>query len=341
MSIAEYPEASGPPAALLQRLAHELAQLVSHWSSQFDLLDSTDQERGFVVEIDNEARAHLRFGDGELGMLPAARTTFSARYRVGNGPAGNVGPEAISRLVFRQTVSGSGIRRVRNLLAAQGGISPEPVAEVKLFAPQGFRSDLQRAVTADDYVALVEREFRDSIQHATAALRWTGSWYEAQLAVDPRGAEETAEAFRKSITDRLYLYRRLGHDVAVQLTRYVPLEIELTVCVKPQYLRGHVEGALLDVFSNRTLPDGRLGFFHPDNFSFGDDVFLSKLVAIAQAVDGVQSVEVTTLNRLNELPNFEIENGVLPLGPGEICQVDNDPSFPERGRFSLVMRGGR
>src|SRR5262249_55716776 len=51
--IAEYPEASGPPAALLQPLANELAQLVGHWSPQFDLLDCTDQDQRFIVEIDN------------------------------------------------------------------------------------------------------------------------------------------------------------------------------------------------------------------------------------------------------------------------------------------------
>ena len=133
----------------------------------------------------------------------------------------------------------------------------------------------------------------------------------------------------------------MGHDVAVTPAQFVPLEIVLNVCVKPSYLRGHVEAALLDIFSNRTLPDGKRGFFHPDNLSFGDDIFLSRLVATAQSVTGVQSVEVTTLKRLNELSNLEIENGVLPLGPGEICQVENDRNFPERGRMTLVMRGGR
>jgi len=33
--------------------------------------------------------------------------------------------------------------------------------------------------------------------------------------------------------------------------------------------------------------------------------------------------------------------GVLKLGPFEIAQLDNDPSFPERGRLTLDLRGGR
>jgi hypothetical protein len=70
-------------------------------------------------------------------------------------------------------------------------------------------------------------------------------------------------------------------------------------------------------------------------------VYLSKLVAAAQAVPGVQHVEVTKLERLYDGPNGEIKKGLLPLATGQIAQVDNDPDFPEHGQFHLVMRGGR
>lgn len=121
----------------------------------------------------------------------------------------------------------------------------------------------------------------------------------------------------------------------------MPLDIELLVCVLPHYLRGHVKAELLDVFSNRMLPDGRLGFFHPDNLTFGEGIYLSKLVAVVQAVAGVESVAVNKLERLSEGPNDEIKNGILPLGPLEIARLDNDPSFPENGRLTLILGGGR
>ena len=68
---------------------------------------------------------------------------------------------------------------------------------------------------------------------------------------------------------------------------------------------------------------------------------LSKMVAVAQAVPGVESVTVTKLERAFEGPNREIEDGVLPLGPFEVARVDNDPSFPEHGTLKLTVRGGR
>jgi hypothetical protein len=95
------------------------------------------------------------------------------------------------------------------------------------------------------------------------------------------------------------------------------------------------------VFSNRDLPGGRRGFFHPDNLSFGEAVHLSRLVAAAQGVEGVESVRVRRLKRLSERRRDEIKEGVLPLGPLEVARLDNDPNFPEHGRLVLEVRGGR
>ena len=314
---------------------------LADWSPQRDLLSSHNPDRHFVVEMDNERRAHLRFGDDELGQRPDAGTTFRAKYRVGNGPSGNVGAGAIAHVVMcSQTLSG-GIISIRNPLPAGGGIAPEPIAEAKLFAPHAFRQRLERAITAEDYAAIALREFGDRVQRTAATLRWNGSWYEILVAIDPFGQEEADPALLADITGRLHRYRRIGHNLVVQSARRVPLDIELIVCVLPSYLRGHVKAALLDVFSNRRLSDGRLGMFHADNVSFGDGIYLSVLVAAAQAVAGVESVKVTKLQRLYEPANGELDNGVLPLGPLEIARLDNDPSFPENGRLRLDMRGGR
>jgi hypothetical protein len=64
-------------------------------------------------------------------------------------------------------------------------------------------------------------------------------------------------------------------------------------------------------------------------------------VAAAQAVAGVECASVTELRRLFEPANRELETGVLPLGPQEIAQLDNDPNFPEHGQLKIVLGGGR
>jgi hypothetical protein len=155
------------------------------------------------------------------------------------------------------------------------------------------------------------------------------------------GGEDPAHNLLRTIQHHLWRYRRIGHDVDVRAAVYVPLQVGLTVCVKPDYLRGHVIAAVLDVLSNRILPDGRRGLFHPDNLTFGQAVYISPLVAAVSMVPGVESVQVDQFNRYGSPDDQPLEDGFLPLGPLEIARLDNDPSFPENGQLSLHIGGGR
>jgi hypothetical protein len=399
--LSNWDGASPIPVELRGALVTDLTALLETWHPKIDLLESGPDDTDFVVEMDDDGYAHLRFGDGNLGQMPEAGTTFQADYRVGNGPAGNVGAEAIRYLVLRQAADAQSLTP-RNPLPATGGTAPETVAEVKLFAPSAFRTVLERAITGDDYATLaqdnarrlaerpallavtpdgldadpapraggsidraaVEEEPRRTpvlgpdvcyapfqrLQGAKGTLRWTGSWYEALVAVDPLGAKAADAELVAEITAYLEPYRRMGHDLEVRSAQYVPLDLTLMICVLPGYFRGDVEAALLGIFSNRVLPGGRLGFFHPDNLTFGEGIYVSRIVSAAQAVRGVQNVQVTRLVRyeIGEPPpgagpaqNEHPSHGVFALAPFEIARLDNDPNFPENGRFILNMRGGR
>ncbi|CAG0930506.1 hypothetical protein TFLX_01792 [Thermoflexales bacterium] len=336
---AAYQEA--PSADLLKTLVNELTRRYFCWRAQLDLLSSGSDDRHFVVELDNDGVAWLRFGDEVCGQPPEAGSSFSAEYRIGNGTRGNVGAESIAHLVFRHDLVSGATLTVSNPLPARGGTNAEPLSEAKLFAPSAFRKVLSRAITVEDYAYLAQREFKTHVQRAAAVLAWTGSWFEADVALDPSGSAEAAPILLDQVAHTLQRYRRIGHDLEVQWAAYVPIELELSVCVLPHFLRGHVKAALLDVFSNRNLSKGQRGFFHPDNLSFGVSLYVSQLVAVAQAVPGVESVRVTKLKRQFGDPQHELENGVLPLSPLEVARLDNDPNYPERGQLTLVMRGGR
>lgn len=309
-----------------------------NWQPRQDLLSSSGEDHHYVAEMDNQAFAHLRFGDGELGRAPLAGEHFTASYRVGNGASGNVGADAISHIVLKNPTSGIQLLP-RNPMPAAGGKQAEPMDEVRLFAPYAFRADLQRAITAEDYATLANRHPR--VQRAAATLRWTGAWYEVVVAVDPKGKTEADQKLLDEIECLLRPFRRIGHELKVVKADYVPLDIAMTVCVKPHYLRGHIKAGLLDLFSNRVMPDGRLGFFHPDNLTFGAGIMVSKLVALAQSVTGVENVVATRLQRLGGVAGRELADGILQLGPREIARLDNDPVFPENGKIEFTLGGGR
>lgn len=332
----------GPlPGGVRADLTHFLRSLVRTWQPRADLLDSGPDDAHFVVEIDDDRRAHLRFGDGDCGRRPNAGETFVARYRLGNGPAGNIGADVLECVAFRNAYPSGITLTSRNPLPARGGMRAEPIAEAKLRAPQLFRHRLQRAVTAADYAAIVMRDFKSAVQRAAAKLRWNGVEREVVVAIDAFGGSEPDSELLARIDRHLRRFRRIGHDLDVVSARQVPLDLGLEICVKPGYLRGHVKAALLESLGNRKRMDGRLGLFHPDNVAVGESVYLSRIVAEAQRIDGVESVVVSRLERLYEGPNGEIDAGLLTLGSMEVARLDNDPGFPENGRLSLTMRGGR
>jgi predicted phage baseplate assembly protein len=261
-----------------------------------------------------------------------------ADYRVGVAVRGNVGADAILRILFDSSLVRNANLRPRNPLPAWGGGAPEPIAEVKLLAPTMFRRRLARAVTADDYARLAE--LHPAIQRAAAMLRWNGSWTEVPVAIDPLGGQASA-GLLEEVRRLLEPYRRVNHDVVVIAATYVPLLLGIHVCVQPGYLRGHVEVALRKVLGSRRQRAGEAGLFHPDRLTFGQNVHVSEIVSAAQAVAGVASVEVTALQRLHGTPALELEESVLRLGPLEIARLDNDPNFPENGRLDLRVEGGR
>jgi hypothetical protein len=294
------------------------------WTVQRDLLASGADASEFVVETENDGHALLRFGDGVNGRTPLKSEELKARLRIGNGAVGNVGAEAIGHVVA------NGINGVRNPMAAQGGIDPQPLSQAKLYAPQAFRRQ-ERAVTANDYAAMIEREPR--VQRALATRRWTGSWYTMFITVDRRGGGGIDAQFEDQLRAFIERYRLAGHDVEIDAPVFVPLDVELHACTRPGYFAADIEQRLLDVFSAGRLPGGGTGFFHSDRFTFGQPVYLSAVIAAAMAVPGVSYVTPVRFQRLGRNPAGEIASGRIAMARLEIARLDNDPNAPENGRL--------
>ena len=310
------------------------------WDPRRDLLASGKFDRAFVAEVEEDGRAHLRFGDDENGKAPAVKTAFTATYRVGNGTAGNVGADVLCQVALSPAgpVPADGIEKVRNPLSAWGGVERESLEQARQYAPQAFRRQ-NRAVTEADYAEVAERH--PEVQRAAATFRWTGSWYTVFLTVDRVGGQKVDAAFEARLRAHLERFRMAGYDLEVDGPRPVALELRLEVCVEPDHFRSQVKAALLERFSNRVLPDGSRGFFHPDDWTFGQPVYLSRIYAAASEVEGVESVKVMSFKRSGRPQQREIEDGVLPIGRLEIAVLDNDPSFQENGRLLISMGGGK
>jgi hypothetical protein len=318
-------------------------KIITRWKPVSDLISSDRFSREFVIEMENDGTAQIRFGDDKQGMNPETSLTdgldysapLYATYRVGNGVEGNIGSKTITRIVDSKRFDTFGIIKVYNPMPTKGAKDPESLDEIVQKAPYAFRKQ-ERAVTEFDYVDILKR--RSDIQGAAAKIQWTGSWYTVYIAVDAYGGRKKVDnKFKADLRKFLDNYRSVGSDVEILEPKYVPLLIEVKVYVDEYHDKSEIRKELLELFSNRVLSEGRLGFFHPDNLTFGQSVILSKIYSTIMKVDGVTSTTVTKFSRMDR-PNYDYrEVGKVEMSLFEIAQLDNDASFPENGRISFVV----
>ena len=105
-----------------------------------------------------------------------------------------------------------------------------------------------------------------------------------------------------------------------------------------------MQQAVLQALSNGNLPDGAKGFFHPDNFTFGDNLFVSRIYGAVMAVSGVQSAQITRLARSHaarpdQETNINLAQGFLSAGADQVVRLDNDRNFPQNGTLTVVSSG--
>lgn len=307
------------------------------WLPKHDLLESGRFARDFVVETEADGRARLRFGDGLQGLEPSPGSRFWAVYRIGSPPRGNVGPRTVTQLVTDGNRT-AGLAGASNDVAAQGGVLPEDIEVARRNAPQAFHVQ-QRCVTEGDYVTLTERF--PGVFKAQCVKSWNGSGTTATVAVQRQGGRTADDAFLRKVDLYLRPFLLLGHQLEVRAPFLVPLLVGLAVEVEPSHLKSTVRDDLLQALGDRCLADGRVGFFYPDRFTFGQPVYLSELIAAAMAVHGVASVEALEFHRLGREQGNELETGRIEMDRLEIAQCRNNPAAPHQGRIELRLTGGQ
>jgi hypothetical protein len=329
------------------------------------LFASTAFDTHMVAETGNDGLAILRFGDDQYGqrLMRGGTRPISARarYRIGNGRAGNIGHGALFHVIEPDAAdrvdpaNPAGpplpfpvLTALRQPLPMAAGADPQPIEALRQLAPAAFRAETYRAVTLADWEAVAAR--LPGVSAARASFRWTGSWQTLFVAIHPADPDDLVRLpgggvsldadFAARLTAALARYALAGTEIAVIAAVYVPIELDIRLCIMRGHFRGDVLTAATAALSNRRLPGGATGFFHPSNFRFGTAVYLSRLHAALMAVPGVESAAVEVMKRFWAAPNGELARGLIELAPSEIARLDNDPSQPEFGVLRLSGVGG-
>jgi hypothetical protein len=199
-----------------------------------------------------------------------------------------------------------------------------------------FRARPERAVRDEDYRARAED--LEWVQQANAIGRWTGSWISEFVTADPFDSFELSEERREELAARMDAVRQAGREVHVLPPRYLPIDLDISICAADGSYPGHVKKRVLDALTHGGEA-GETSFFDPDNFTFGVPLRRSAIEAAVQAVPGVKGV-IAICIRVRRVGGWRAFNeATLPVGLNEIIRVQNDPRFPERGSIKVRVLG--
>ncbi|HKC65921.1 MAG TPA: baseplate J/gp47 family protein, partial [Pyrinomonadaceae bacterium] len=341
-----------PPQSTLQVTVVQNGGGSETWREVPSLIHSDDSDENgahFIVETDEEGLSYVRFGSGTNGKELPENATVTCAYQVGNGLEGNIGfdtlihfnPAANNFLKLDnknpQPKDTSSIIGCWNPFDITNGRSPEPAAEIIRRAPEAYRIRQLRAVTLQDYIRRAEE--LPEVSRAAARYSWTGSWRTVRITIDPAGTNVLEEDLRRKIARYLDAVRLIGEDLEIRPPQFVPLEIHVSLCAKPDFWPEDLRSILEQEFSDGWTPDGRMGFFHPDLWTFGQSLMASQITDRVLRVAGVEHIISVTMKRWNYPTSATTE--ITDVAYNEIIQVLNDPDHMEQGFIDFDVRGGR
>jgi hypothetical protein len=269
------------------------------WHEAPDLYQLRPRDRKYVLRRDDEGNTTVRFGDGVHGArLPSGVENVEAVYRTGIGLAGLVGKDRISLLATRPL----GVKSVTNPVAVTGAADPESRDQARRNAPMTVLT-LDRVVSLRDFEDFA-RSF-SGIGKAQARMLWASGRRLVHLTVaGVNGAPVVpGSALDRNFREALDRLRDPFQALAVETYEHLLFRVRLKVKVDGDFVRetvlAGVEAALRDAFSF-------------DARDFGQSVFLSAVMAVAQGVAGVTYVDVDSL-RLDGQPDSTLADRLTAL----------------------------
>ncbi|MFI0237704.1 putative baseplate assembly protein [Streptomyces sp. NPDC016845] len=249
------------------------------WHETDSLAGRAPDERVYVTGVTEGGRTTVTFGDGVHGArLPTGHENVRARYRVGVGRAANVKAGRITQLTTRPL----GVSSVVNPLPATGGADPDGPGSARRNIPLAVTA-LDRLVSVPDYADFARA--RAGIGRASARQLSDGARQIVHVTV--AGVDDIPLAADSDVVRTLHSSLTAlgdpGLPVVVAVREPVLLVVVAGVKVHPDHRWDLVEPRV------RRALLARLGYAGRE---LGQSAHLSEVLAAAQAVPGVDHVDV-------------------------------------------------
>lgn len=303
-------------------ITSRLGESVEEWTLQESLAFSREKQKDYIVEIDDQDRATVIFGDGAFGAVPDNGASIKATYRVGGGSKGNTPTDTIQTVVDASQLVLNGIK-VTNSESATGGAERESIDHAVMHAPSVFRS-LKRAVTEDDYKALA-LDFKGVGKVRAVA----SSWNRVILYVAPEGGGKVSDVLEGNLLAYFEDKRPVTTIIEIEDVEYVKLYITAEIGVKSYY-------PTEDVKEKVQTAAGKLLEF--GNVDFAQTIYLSKFYEAIEAVEGVEYVTINEFRRQDQTAGSVVASGKIELDENEIPIVPTTEAAYAKG-IRVVVEG--
>ncbi|MEX2121942.1 MAG: putative baseplate assembly protein, partial [Pirellulales bacterium] len=257
------------------------------WTRADDAADLGDDDRSYVAATDNSERTAVMFGDGRHGArLPTGVENVRAVYRAGGGKAGNVGLDRITQLADRPL----GVKSARNPLRASGGADPESRDDARQTTPLGVMS-LDRLVSVQDYEDFT-RNFAGIAKASATRIHVDGrDVVHVTIAGADDGPIDAQSQLYRNLLEALKAAGDPSSAVQLDTRQLILLVAQVSVRIDERYewetVEPRIRSAVLDRFSF-----ARSGL--------GQDVLLSELIRVVQAVPGVVYVDIDVFDGVTD-----------------------------------------
>jgi hypothetical protein len=276
---------------------------------------SRTADADYAIETDEADVTTVIFGDGQYGQIPPTGMRIIARYRTGGGTAGNVGAGQITVVSNAPRLQLLGAKVV-NRAPASGGAERESIEQAIKFAPLAFNS-MQRAVTAEDYVALARLFPGVSKARAEAT-----SWNNIRLFIAPTGSgEPPSDILRRDLLAYFEDKRMLTTFIQIEGPDYVSINVTADVEALPYFRNTDVSAA---------AESAARGLFEFEHVDFKQTLYLSKIYEALESLDGVNSVFVSV---------FQRSGGAEPVAEKGLIQLQEN-EIPVLGNLTIRVSGG-
>lgn len=242
------------------------------------ILDVSSTSKVFYVDENPYGLYEVRFGDGIISHELSVGNVVAIEYFVSSGPAANY----ISNFTVGGTLTGSGeIKTAYAVTAAAGGAEAETLESIRVNAPL-FNATKNRAVTSNDYAALIKAQFNN----VNSVVVWGGEendppvYGKVFVSIDPLPNTVITMSDKDNITSNIIKPRSV---VSIQTEFVDPIYHYMTVVANVKFDRTITKATSADI---GVLVDNAVRTYFSENLNaLEKNFYYSDLVKYIQAVD--------------------------------------------------------